>query len=130
MNSSNVDTIFLVTEAESYIQSFARRYGQRLSYLDVIRQGAINIFVDRPRNNHRYLLGLENLIETRLLAECGGLVCGYSGLSEMAHVLGRENFQTVDKVWNGRVPAGPKIVASHIWSYRQAAPRILGGFAP
>jgi hypothetical protein len=130
LNTSDVDKLFLVSEAESYVNSFARRYGSRLSFLDFSRQGKVDIFVDRPRKNHRYLLGLENLIETKLLSECGGLVSGYSGLSEMAHVLGRENLQTVEKIWNGRVPGRPKLLTKHIWSYRQAAPKFLGGFAP
>ena len=130
LNSANIDKLFLVSESETYVKSFVRRYGKRLSFLDVSRQSTVDIFVDRPRKNHRYLLGLENIIEMNLLAECGGLVCGYSGLSEMAHVLGRSNFLTVDKIWNGRVPDGPKLVSKHIWSYRRVAPRILGGFAP
>jgi hypothetical protein len=130
LNSANIDRLFLVSEAESYVKSFVQRYGKRLSFLDVSRQSKVNVFVERPRKNHRYLLGLENLIETQLLAECGGLVCGYSGLSEMAHLLGRENFITVDKIWNGRVPEGPKLATKYTWSYRRAVPRILGGFAP
>lgn len=130
LNSSNVDSLFLVTEAESYVKSFLQRYGKRLSYLDVSRQGTVDIFVDHPRKNHRYLLGLENLIETNLLSECGEIVCGFSGLSEMAHVLGRDNIRTVDKIWNGRVPGRPKLATKYAWSYRRTAPRFLGGFAP
>ncbi len=130
LNSSDVDKLFLVSEAESYVNSFVRRYGSRLSYLDFSRQGKVDIYVDRPRNNHRYLLGLESLIETKLLSECGGLVSGYSGLSEMAHVLGRENLNTVEKIWNGRVPGRPKLLTKHVWNYRRVAPKFLGGFAP
>jgi hypothetical protein len=130
LDESNFERIFLVSEAEQYVMSFQERYGKRISFLDVSRQGAVNIFVEYPRDKHRYLLGLEALIETHLLAECGGLVCGFSGLSEMAQILGRENMQTVVKIWNGRVPVGPKLLSNYFWSYRERAPRILGGFVP
>lgn len=129
LDSNGFDNLFLVTEAEIYVRAFSQRYGKRLSYLDILRQGEVDIFVSRPRTNHRYILGLENIIETSLLSECGGLVSGYSGISEMAQVLNRD-FRVVDKIWNGRVPRYPKLVSKNIWSYRQRAPRILGGFAP
>ena len=127
LNDGSFTKLFLVTEAESYVQLFANRYGKRLSYLDVARQGKEDIFRSRPRKNHRYLLGLENIVETHLLSRCGGLVSGYSGMSEMAQVLSRD-LKTVDKIWNGRVPPRPKFVANRVWSYRASVPRILGGF--
>lgn len=127
LNQSHFDTIFLATEADTYVANFVARYGKRVTYLDIPRVGDINIFVEYPRPHHRYLLGLEAFIESKLLAECGGLVCGYSGLSEMAHALGRDDFTSVEKIWNGRVP-GTRLAAKHFWSYRSVAPRILGGF--
>lgn len=129
LDHSNFDRIFLVTEADSYLKKFQQRYGERLSFSDIPRFGQTDIFVDRPRRNHRYLLGLEALTEMLLLSECGGLISGYSGLSEMAHLLGHKNLSTVSKIWNGTVPTRT-ILAKHLWIYKSVVPRIFGGFGP
>lgn len=126
LNQSHFDTIFLATGAATYVASFVARYRERVSYLDIPRVGHNKIFVEYPRPNRRYLLDLEAFIETKLLAECGGLVCGYSALSEIARALGRGDFTSVEKIWNGRVPR-QKLAAKYFWSYRSTAPRILGG---
>ena len=55
------------------------------------------------------------------------LVSGYSGVSEMAHVLSRGQFRYVDKVWNGRLRVGGP-VGRNLWGYRASVPRVLGGF--
>lgn len=119
--------IYLVSEGEEYVESFSRRYGDRLSYLDVARSGKSNAYHQYPRPMHRYMLGLEILTETHLLSDCGGLISGYSGVSEMADVLSRGKYRYVDKIWNGRVRGG-RLGAKYLWSYRSRMPRLGGGF--
>lgn len=77
--------IFLVAE-QDYVRDFSRRCGSSPRFLDVARYGKHDIYSDYVRPMHRYFLGLEVLTETLLLFRGGGLVSGYSGVSEMAHV--------------------------------------------
>ena len=121
------DRIFLVSDHEEYVESFSRRYGDRLRYLDVARSGKSDIYHEYPRPMHRYLLGLEVLTETHLLSECGGLISGYSGVSEMADVLSRGKYRHLEKIWNGRVRGG-RFGAKYLWSYRSRMPPFVGGF--
>lgn len=81
------------------------------------------IFSSRPRKKHRYLLELANIVENHLLSRCGGLVSGYSGMSEMAQVLSGD-LEIADEIWDGRVPQRPKFLAKHTSSYRGGVPRI------
>lgn len=127
LNNHFFSGIYLVTDHEQYLRAFKKRYGSRIFSLSVQRSNDLDHFKIYPRNNHRYLLGLESQIETNLLAECGGLICGYSGVSEMAIELSRGNFRFLDKVWNGR-NGGGLFARRHLWNYRNRAPRALGGF--
>ena len=90
LEASSFRELFVVSEHEDYVAKFVKRYGSsKVATLDVARSSrkAGDMYKTHPRLNHRYILGLEALIETYLLAECGGLVSGFSGVSEMANVL-------------------------------------------
>jgi hypothetical protein len=130
LEASSFRELFVVSEHEDYVAKFVKRYGSsKVATLDVARSSrkAGDIYKTHPRLNHRYLLGLEALIETYLLAECGGLVSGFSGVSEMANVLSNGAYVVSKKIWNGRVPGSP-IKARTAWSIRSKLPRSLGGF--
>ena len=128
LSESDFDGVYLVTEDESYVESFLRRYGsERLKFLGIPREGKVKIFKEYPRSNHRYLQGLESLIETHLLAECGGIICGHSGQSEFALLLANHHQRVVEKIYNGVVP-GNKFLAKYAYLVKSRAPRGLGGF--
>ena len=129
LEQHSFDRIFLVTEGADYVDAFKRRYGRMVNYLDVARSGSENIDHEYPRPHHRYLLGLEILTEASLMSECGGLVCGYSNVSQMTEVMARGNFKVLERIWNGKLRGG-RFVAQHLWNFRSRAPRILGGFNP
>jgi len=126
--TSNFDRIHLVTDHENYLNSFSRRYGSRMTSLNVARSGLLDVYKEYPRPNHRYLLGLETLVETHLLAECGGLISGYSGVSEMARVLSRGKHRLSEQIWNGRLRGG-RLSQKFLWAYRSKTHRLLGGFS-
>lgn len=123
------DRIFLVTEGADYVELFKSRYGRLVSYLDVARSGSRNTYSEYPRANHKYLLGLEILTEATLMSECGGLVCGFSNVSQMTEVMANGNFLVLERVWNGKLRGG-KILGRYLWDYRRLAPQTLGGFKP
>lgn len=127
LDGDSYDFVYLVTEGWEYLDAFVNRYGSRIRSLNVARSGNTNVYHEYPRDLHRFKLGLEVLIETQLLAECGGLVCGYSGVSEMSIVLSRGHYKDVQKIWNGRIRGG-RLGAKYLWPYRNRTPRFLGGF--
>lgn len=127
LESQGFDSIHVVTEHEDYLSEFRNRYGNKLKFLDVARYGRHEIYREYVRPNHRYLLGLEVLVETQCLARAGGLISGYSGVSEMAETLSAVKYRHLDKVWNGRLPFGGNL-GERFWNFRANSPRILGGF--
>ena len=129
LNNNDFEKIFLVSEHQDYVKAFERRYGARLTYMDGPRKGATNSIAITSEAGDRYRLGLEVLLETLLLSECGGLISGYSGLSEMSRVLSRGEYRVSDQVWNGRLRGG-RLGSKYLWDYRSSAPRFLGGFKP
>ena len=127
LETGRYSCIFLVTESEDYHQEFSRRYGDLIQSCDVARLGrGSDIYKEFPRPQHRYLLGFEALAETLLLAKCGSLVCGYSGTSEMARVIGRHSISDVHAIWNGRNPRFSSL-ARIWWNVKLITPISLGG---
>lgn len=128
LEEESYESIYLVTEGEDYVDQFRARYGSLVRTLPVARSRNSNIYEAYPRQMHRYRLGLEILTEVSLMSECGGLICGFSNVSQFAEVLSRGRFRTIDRVWNGKLRGG-RLLAPVLWHYRSVTPRLLGGFA-
>lgn len=130
-DSSDVNTIFLVTEGARYERSFKKVWGSRLTSSPSFRLQYRNPYKLRrsPRPHHRYLLGLEVLTDAIALSRCGALVCGRSNLSEAALMLGRETFTDAIRISQGSNSRNP-FLAPVLWYAKAALPPRLGGFKP
>ena len=96
-NKINADLIFLATDDQEMLEQFKEKFGSKLVYYDdVIRSNGtvMNCFIEKERENHHYLLGLEIIRDVYTLAACQGLVCGMSYVSFIVQVL---------KVWQRMV---------------------------
>ena len=62
--------IFLVTEEKKYFNILKRKYSNKCLYLNNYRMSKIDSFKIYPRNNHRYKLGKEILLDTLMLSKC------------------------------------------------------------
>lgn len=119
------DKLFIATDEKRYLDEFIKRYGTRVFYANNFRTEKINEFNINPRENHRYLLGLEVIVDTILLSKCNGLLCGPSGVSWAAQSL-TDNYQFIYRINNG-VNVNNKYKARYLYSIKKRLPRQLGG---
>ena len=121
------ENIFILTEQEDYLDYFARHFGKKLLASDSLRARRRNLYRMSPRENHRFLLGLEVLHDVELLSNCGGLVSGSSNVSEMAILLNRGNYLINLQLRNG-TNYSRGLAARSSWYLRAILPAKLGGF--
>lgn len=109
-----VDKIYLVTEQSDYVDMLKKEFGDKLIYYpDYYRTPyKVNAYkmYPEPRENHKYLLGKEVLIDTLILSRADYLICGghpkYTNLSgsnvaTAAIVMNNNNYKYVDFIYNG-----------------------------
>lgn len=130
LDSGDFNEIVLVTEAQQYVDALKKKWGSRLRSSPTYRLRHRNAYRLKkyPRALHRYQLGLEALQDAHVLAACGGLVCGHSGLSEAAVMLRETPFPLRLRISQGRNSFRP-YVAPWLWYYKSLAPQQIGGFA-
>lgn len=131
MESSDLDSIFLVTEFGSYERSFKKKWGTRLTTSPSFRLLRRNSYAvsSYPRPLHRYALGLEALRDATALSRCGAIVCGSSNLSEAAIMLGQERLNPSIRISQGS-NSGHPLVAPFLWYLKAVSPPTMGGFRP
>ena len=110
-----ITTIFVVSEEQSYVDAFQRRFGDKVLATKAFRTYETNAYTlpESPRPLHMYNLGLELLVDTLLLSRCayllaggyGGLAFG-SGVSMMAQLLNDNTYKHLELVYNGIIPSG------------------------
>lgn len=97
MEGGGFDSVFLATDEEKAIEAFQKRFGDKLRYYpDILRSttGEALHFSSNPRENHKYLLGLEVLRDTMTLAACDGLIAGFSNVSLAARIIKQSHDQS------------------------------------
>lgn len=129
LDNHDFDEILLVTEAQQYVASLKKKWGSRLFPSPTYRLWRQNSYAlkDEPRKWHRYHLGLEALQDAHLLAACGGLIRGHSGLSEAALLISEQPFTPHVRISQGRNSFRPYL-APFMWYLKVATPSFLGGF--
>ena len=129
LENGEFDDIFLVTEAQQYVDYFVKSFGGRVIPSPSFRMSRQNSYTVRrsPRKNHRYQLGLETLRDAVVLSRCGGLVCGRSNLSEAAIMLAGRDFKLMIRISQGRNSFRP-YVAPVKWYVKAVLPERMGGF--
>lgn len=93
------DLIFLATDDQEMLNQFKNAFGDRLVYYeDVIRSTGtmMNCFIEKKRENHHYLLGLEIIRDVYTLAACRGFVCGMSYVGFVVQILKKANEDCFD----------------------------------
>lgn len=134
--------IFLACDEIETVSLFTEHFGERLMTSKAHRtSAAAPVSLDyqwlfRPqRQLHRYLLGLEVLVDTLLLARCGHLLCGISNVSHCAMYFSneRQTIHPVPPVWIRAKHKEPSWAHSFldIWPkpYVPLSPAVLRGHA-
>ena len=122
----NIDKIFLVTEEQKYLDLFIKYYGEKVFFTNSFRIYKVNSYNLNPRENHRYLLGLEVLIDALLLSKCNGLLCGDSNVSEFARFENNQKFEFIYKICNGVNSSNP-FIALFLYKIKKLFPSGFGG---
>lgn len=121
-----IEKIFLVTEDQAYLDLYLKQYGSMVGCTESFRSYKTNSYNLNPRENHRYLLGLEILVDAILLSKCSGLLCGDSNVSEFARFANNKQYEFVYKIDNGTNVRNP-ILALYMYSIRKKLPAFLAG---
>jgi len=124
----NIERIFIVTEEQSYLDLFIKRYGRKVFYTDSYRTYEVNAYTLNPREYHRYLLGLDVIIDACLLSRCIGILCGDSNVSEFARFINNKKFEFVYKIYNG-VNSSNWLLARYLYKIKKALPPYFGGLS-
>jgi hypothetical protein len=122
-----LDKIFIVTEEQAYLDAFKREFGKMICYTESYRTYNENAYKIYPRENHRYLLGRDVLVDSLLLSKADGLLCGDSNVSEFARFIGGEK-PVFYQFCNGVNSANP-LIAKYLWFVKKHLPQSLGGFS-
>lgn len=125
LDKYKIDKIFLVTEEKKYLDALIKRYGKKIIFSNALRIPKDNIFNINPRENHRYLLGREVLVDLLLLLKCQGFLHGSSSIACFAKFL-NPNYEFTYVIHNGYNVAS-KYVARYLYGVRKALPKHFGG---
>jgi hypothetical protein len=124
----DIEKIFLVTEEQRYLDLFINNYGERVFYTNSFRSYKVNSYNLRPRENHRYLLGLEVLIDAQLLSMCSGILCGDSNVSEYARFINNKEFEFIYTIYNG-TNSQSMFLAKYLYGIKKMLPPHFGGLS-
>lgn len=120
-----IERIFFVSEEKDYLDLFIKKYGDKVVYSDSFRVAKVNAYnLKNPRPQHRYLLGLDALIDAILLSKCNGLLFGASGLSQHSQRIGNHEF--VYHINNG-INHKKWYIAKFAFRVRKLLPTKFGG---
>ncbi|MDD5570106.1 MAG: hypothetical protein PHD97_03015 [Bacteroidales bacterium] len=121
-----IEKIFIVTEEQEYLDFFIEKYGDKVLYTDSFRTHKVNAYNMHPRDNHRYLLGLDVLADAFLLSKCTGILSGDSNVSEFARFVNNKKFEFTYFIYNGTNSSNP-IKASYLYGIKKRLPKYFGG---
>ena len=116
--------IFLVTEDDTYLNIFKKTFGEKLIYFDSYRSN--NIFKNYPRKNHRYLLGLETIVNMILLSKTDFMIHSNSNFSTMATHFSKKKIPEII-IYNG-INSKNIFLSKFLWYFKSYLPYKFGGF--
>ena len=122
------DQMYVVSEDQRLLESIISRYGSSVHYSDSYRTNGANAYKQYPRHNHRYLLGLEVLVDMILLSKCEGLIHCTSNVAEMAKFLNDGQYCCSIQINNGPNSRFSPL-AKFLWYLKYLLPAFAGGFS-
>jgi len=120
-----VNKIFIATDEKKYLENYKKRYGDIVFYADNFKTDKLNDLNQNSRENHRYLLGREVLIDLLLLLKCQGLLHGSSNVANTAKIL-NPNYEFTYFINNGS--NSPNMYfARYLYGIKKRLPKNFGG---
>ena len=128
LNNQKVDLIFLATEELNYLKLFINNYKEKLFFIkDCYRSNKNDAFKIYPRENHRYKLGKEIILETYLLSSVDYFIYINSNVSSAALAMNLNKNLITYKIENGHNSKN-QLISPWIWYLKKILPTYLGGF--
>ena len=126
MKHQKLKKIFLVTDQQSYLEEFKKKYGSKLCFRDSVRANTGRIFHIIKNKNHRYNLGIDAIEEMLIISKLKFLICSRSNVSEVAIMISKKkiNFFEMNNGFN----SNRFLYAQFKWHLKKNLPEMLGGF--
>jgi hypothetical protein len=119
-----IDKIFLACDDLEYFEMFLKKYGDKTFFVDSFRSKKINSFNINPRENHRYLLGLEVLLDALLLSKCSHFLRSSSNIADFASAIG--DHQATYNIDNG-INSKKRYIARFSYGIKKYLPKNFFG---
>jgi len=119
--------IFVCTEDDRLLSALNKRYPEMIIYNNHFRTSGANAYKINARKNHKYLLGLEILIDMLTLSRCNGLISCSSNVAWMSRFINNKKYSGSIFINNG---PNSKFwpLAKILWTIKNLLPAKLGGF--
>ena len=127
LDKKKYSKIFLVTEDPEYLESFKKKYSDKLIFLKSFRSTRISDFSNLMKKNHRYKIGLDSLIEVLILSKLDMLVCSESNISDFVKFISKNKKFKIIRIYNARNTKNI-LMANFNWKLKNSLPKFLGGF--
>jgi hypothetical protein len=128
LNKNKCSNIFLYSEEERFLKKFKKIFCQyNIIIYPTSRIGKNHPYFSYTRNNHRYKLGKELLIQMLLLSQCHYLIYSESNIIEAAKLYNLNKNQMLYKLDNG-YNSSTLFIARWLWYIRSFLPSYFGGF--
>lgn len=125
MRKNNYDKIFLVTEENKYLTVLKKNFKDRLCFTNSFRTNKSNIFEQNVRENHRFKIGQENIIDMLILSKTNKIICTNSHLPDACKFI--NNKIKLIEINNGNNSKN-LFIAQFLWYIKKVLPKFLGGF--
>ncbi len=120
--------LFICTEDLFYFEAIKKKFGEKVIFLEnTYKSYHDDAFKYYPRNNHRYKLGRDILLEAMLISKCAGFVYTNTNVSEFVKFLDKDKKLKYFLINNG-FNSSNAYIAKWLWFYKNLLPTFLGGF--
>tara|TARA_B110000037_G_C17114606_1_gene503239 strand:- start:2290 stop:3333 length:1044 start_codon:yes stop_codon:yes gene_type:complete len=126
LNKYEYDKVFIITEQLNYLNRLKKKYKDKIIFFDSYRSNKSKIFQETSRNNHRYLLGRDILIETLLLSKTDMIISSKTNVSKAALLFSKKNKKII--YINNGINSSRFLLSQFLWSYKIIMPEFFGGF--
>ena len=126
LNKYGFDKVFVITEQLNYLKRLKKKYKNKIIFFDSYRSNKSKIFQEKSRNNHRYLLGRDILIETLLLSKTDMIISSKTNVSKAALLFSKKNKKII--YINNGINSSRFLLSQFLWLYKKIMPEFFGGF--
>lgn len=119
--------IFLCTEDKAYMDYMKKEFGNKILYFNTYRSYNDDAFKIYPRNNHRYNLGKEILIDTLILMKCHTFLYTHTNVSTFVKFFSKKKIRYIE--FKNGLNTSNEYYAKWQWKIKSRLPNLLGGFS-